>query len=199
MATKNMNYKKGDRVERIGTGATGTIDDVNTYEGQLTYIVKYDETQRRPSDGFEYLTEEVFPQEIEPDQADTLTEEEKRDTLYRLWDAAWEKAQDEPKELRVIVETNEADPSAPKNEFGRYYMIDKADGCGNVYDRWQVIRVDIVKSPYEVHRPNYAAANGYADDQAQICIEVANKNNIVRWARLMIDAGRVTDIYADCY
>jgi hypothetical protein len=66
MATKNMNYKKGDRVERIGTGATGTIDDVNTYEGQLTYIVKYDETQRRPSDGFEYLTEEVFANEIEP-------------------------------------------------------------------------------------------------------------------------------------
>jgi hypothetical protein len=133
------------------------------------------------------------------EQADTLTEEQKRDTLYRLWDAAWEKAQDEPKELRVIVETNEADPSAPKNEFGRYYMIDKADGCGNVYDRWQVIRVDIVKSPYEVHRPNYAAANGYADDQAQICIEVENKNNIVRWAHRMIDAGRVTDIYADCY
>jgi hypothetical protein len=138
-------------------------------------------------------------EEENSEQADTLTEAEKRDTLYRLWDAAWEKAQDEPKELRVIVETNEADPSAPKNEFGRYYMIDKADGCGNVYDRWQVIRVDIVKSPYEVHRPNYAAANGYADDQAQICIEVENKNNIVRWARLMIDAGRVTDIYADCY
>lgn len=66
MNSKNMNYKKGDRVERIGTGATGTIDDVNTYEGQLTYIVKYDETQRRHSDGFEYLTEEVFENEIEP-------------------------------------------------------------------------------------------------------------------------------------
>ena len=57
-------FQKGDRVERIGTGATGTIDDVNTYEGQLTYIVKYDETQRRQSDGFEYLTEEVFAEEI---------------------------------------------------------------------------------------------------------------------------------------
>ena len=66
MNAKNMNYKKGDRVERIGTGATGTIDDVNTYEGQLTYIVKYDQTQRRESDGFEYLTEEIFPNEIEP-------------------------------------------------------------------------------------------------------------------------------------
>ena len=135
----------------------------------------------------------------DPDEDPTLTEAEKHDTLCRLWDAAWQQAQSDPKTYRVIVETNEEDPTAPKNEFGRYYMIDKADGCGNVYDRWQVIRVDIVKSPYPVHRPNYAAANGYADDQAQICIEVENKNNIVRWARRMIDAGRVTDIYADCY
>ena len=131
--------------------------------------------------------------------ADTLTDQEKRDTLCRLWDAAWQQAQQDPEGTRVIVETNEEDPTAPDNEFGRYYMIDKADGCGNVYDRWQVIRVDIVKSPYPVHRPNFAAANGYADDQTQICIEVENRNNIVRWALRMIDAGRVTDIYADCY
>ena len=131
--------------------------------------------------------------------ADTLTDQEKRDTLCRLWDAAWHQAKADPKTYRVIVETNEEDPTAPANEFGRYYMIDKADGCGNVYDRWQVIRVDIVKSPFPVHRPNFAAANGYADDQAQICIEVENRNNIVRWALRMIDAGRVTDIYADCY
>lgn len=124
---------------------------------------------------------------------------EKRVTLYNLWEKAWAEAKADPKTYRVIVETNEADPSAPENEFGRYYMIDKADGCGNVYDRWQVIRVDIVKSPYPVHRPNFAAANGYADDQAQICIEVENPNNVTRWARKMIDAGRVTDIYADCY
>ena len=133
------------------------------------------------------------------DEDPTLTEKEKRDTLCRLWDAAWHQAKADPKTYRVIVETNEADPSAPANEFGRYYMIDKADGCGNMYDRWQVIRADIVKSPYPVHRPNYAAANGYADDQAQICIEVENRNNIVRWILRMIDAGRVTDIYADCY
>lgn len=63
---KNLTFQIGDRVERIGTGAAGTIDDVNNYEEQLTYIVKYDETQRRPSDGFEYLTEEVFENEIEP-------------------------------------------------------------------------------------------------------------------------------------
>lgn len=61
-----MTFQTGDRVKRIGTGATGTIDDVNNYEGQRTYIVKYDETQHRQSDGFEYLTEEVFPSEIEP-------------------------------------------------------------------------------------------------------------------------------------
>lgn len=129
----------------------------------------------------------------------TLTEAEKRDTLCRLWDAAWQQAQSDPETYRVIVETAEEDPTAPANEFGRYYMIDKADGCGNVYDRWQVTRVDIVKSPYPVHRPNNATAQGCADDHTQICIEVSNPNNLTRWARKMIDAGRVTDIYADCY
>jgi hypothetical protein len=146
-----------------------------------------------------FKTEDSDESDEEEEEDPTLTEAEKRDTLCRLWEAAWQQAQSDPEGTRVIVETNEEDPTAPANEFGRYYMIDKADGCGNVYDRWQVIRVDIVKSPYPVHRPNYAAANGYADDQAQICIEVSNPNNVTRWARLMIDAGRVTDIYADCY
>ena len=133
------------------------------------------------------------------DEDPTLTEAEKRDTLCRLWYAAWQQAKADPKTYRVIVETNEEDPTAPANEFGRYYMIDKADGCGNVYDRWQVIRVDIVKSPYEVHRPNFAAAHGYSDDQTQLACRCENPNNVTRWARKMIDAGRVTDIYADCY
>ena len=137
--------------------------------------------------------------EDEDDEDPTLTEAEKRDTLCRLWDAAWQQAQSDPEGTRVIVETNEEDPSANCNPYGRYYMVDKADGCGNVYDRWQVIRVDIVKSPYPVHRPNYAAANGYADDQAQLACRCENPNNVTRWARKMIDAGRVTDIYADCY
>lgn len=57
-------YNVGNRVQRIGTGATGTIDHLNCYEGQRTYVVKYDQTQRRPSDGFEYQTEEVFANEI---------------------------------------------------------------------------------------------------------------------------------------
>jgi hypothetical protein len=137
----------------------------------------------------------------EGDEDPTLTEAEKRDTLCRLWDAAWHQAKADPKTYRVIVETNEQDPSANCNPFGRYYMVDgsEAESCIEHAGQWVVIRVDTVTSPYEVHRPNYAAANGYADDQAQLCIEVANKNNIVRWARLMIDAGRVTDIYADCY
>ena len=191
----------GDRVQRIGTGATGTIDDVNTCDGKLTYIVKYDETQRRKADGFEFLTEEVFPQEIEPDQADTLTDEEKRDTLYRLWDAAWEKARKDPEGTRVIVETNEADPSAPKNEFGRYYMIDfwSEEDTGEGVGRWVVIRSDIAESPYQVHRPNWHTAEGYDDRATQPHCRVSNRNNLVRWALRMIDAARVTDIYADCY
>jgi hypothetical protein len=203
---KPADFKAGDRVRTIH--GLGTVTEhTPKYNAAQSVCVKLDKStynygwKGMPQIFIECRCDEItrYTEAEKLEDTDTLTEEEKRDTLYRLWDAAWEKAQDEPKELRVIVETNEADPSAPKNEFGRYYMIDKADGCGNVYDRWQVIRVDIVKSPYEVHRPNYAAANGYADDQAQICIEVANKNNIVRWARRMIDAGRVTDIYADCY
>ena len=125
--------------------------------------------------------------------------EEHADELRRLWDAAWQQAQSDPEGTRVIVETNEEDQTAPANEFGRYYMIDKADGCGNVYDRWQVIRVDTVTSPYEVHRPNWANTHGYSDNQTQLSCRCENPNNVTRWARLMIDAGRVTDIYADCY
>jgi hypothetical protein len=146
-----------------------------------------------------FKTEDSDESEEEDDEDPTLTEKEKLDTLCRLWDAAWQQAKADPKTYRVIVETNEKAPSEPKNEFGRYYMIDKADGCGNVYDRWQVIRVDIVKSPYPVHRPNYAAANGYSDNETQLACRCENPNNVTRWARKMIDAGRVTDIYADCY
>lgn len=59
------NYKIGDRVQNIATGATGTIDDfLIDDEGKRTYIVKYDEMQRRP-DSFEYQNEEVFAEEIE--------------------------------------------------------------------------------------------------------------------------------------
>lgn len=139
--------------------------------------------------------------ESDTDEDPTLTEAEKRDTLCRLWDAAWQQAQDDPEGTRVIVETNEADPSAPENDFGRYYMVDgsESESCIEHAGQWVVIRVDLVESPFEVHRPNFAAAHGYSDDQTQLACRCENPNNVTRWARRMIDAGRVTDIYADCY
>lgn len=59
-----MTFQIGDRVQRIGTGQAGTVDLFLIDEGKRTYIVKYDEMQRRP-DGFEYQNEEVFAEEIE--------------------------------------------------------------------------------------------------------------------------------------
>jgi len=139
--------------------------------------------------------------EDEDDEDPTLTEAEKRDTLCRLWDAAWQQAQSDPEGTRVIVETAEEDPTAPANEFGRYYMIDGSENESSIEHagQWVVIRSDVVTSPYEVRRPNFAAAHGYSDDQTQLACRCENHNNVTRWARLMIDAGRVTDIYADCY
>ena len=148
-----------------------------------------------------FKTEDSDESEEEEDEDPTLTEAEKRDTLCRLWDTAWQQAQDDPEGTRVIVETNEEDPSAPANEFGRYYMVDgsESESCIEHAGQWVVIRVDTVTSPYEVHRPNFAAAHGYSDNQTQLACRCENPNNVTRWARLMIDAGRVTDIYADCY
>ena len=122
-------------------------------------------------------------------------------TLYSDWDEAWQQARRDPEETRVIIETNEQDPTAPANEFGRYYMIDGSESESSIEHagQWVVIRVDTVTSPYEVHRPNFAAAHGYSDNQTQLACRCENPNNVTRWARLMIDAGRVTDIYADCY
>lgn len=139
--------------------------------------------------------------EGDKDEDPTLTEAEKRDTLCRLWDAAWHQAKADPKTYRVIVETNEEDPSAPANMFGRYYMIDfwSEEDTGEGVGRWVVIRSDIAESPYQVHRPNWHTAEGYDDRATQPHCRVSNRNNIVRWALRMIDAGRVTDIYADCY
>lgn len=126
--------------------------------------------------------------------------QEHADTLYSDWDEAFSKAKADPENKRVVVETGEPDPSAPKNQFGRYYMIDgSVEGCIEHAGQWAVIRSDIVESPYEVRRPNYHYMRGYADNDTQLCCRCENGNNITRWARLMIDAGRVTDIYADCY
>ena len=123
------------------------------------------------------------------------------DGLAAQWDKAFSKAKADPEGTRVIVETNEADPSAHENEFGRYYMVDGSESESSIEHagQWVVIRVDTVTSPYEVHRPNYAAAHGYSDNQTQLACRCENPNNVTRWARKMIDAGRVTDIYADCY
>ena len=122
-------------------------------------------------------------------------------TLYSDWDEAFSKAKQDPKTYRVIVETAEEDPTAPANVFGRYYMIDfwQAADTGEQVGRWVVIRSDVATSPYEVHRPNFLTSQNYADNATQPHCRCANPNNVTRWARLMIDAGRVTDIYADCY
>jgi hypothetical protein len=148
-----------------------------------------------------FKTEESDESDDEEDEDPTLTEAEKRDTLCRLWDAAWQQAKADPEGTRVIVETNEADPSAPENDFGRYYMVDgsESESCIEHAGQWVVIRVDTVTSPYEVHRPNWSYLHNYMDNEAQLFCRCENPNNVTRWARLMIDAGRVTDIYADCY
>lgn len=74
-------YNVGDRVQRIGTGATGIVDSLGRHEGRWTYNVRYDQTQRRPSDGFEYLTEEVFAEEIEKAKKESFG----KMFIYRLY------------------------------------------------------------------------------------------------------------------
>lgn len=157
--------------------------------------------QRLSVAGYFRYTPSAKSETAQDEEDPTLTEAEKRDTLCRLWDAAWQQARQDPEGTRVIVETAEQDPSAPDNEFGRYYMIDgsEAESCIEHAGQWVVIRVDTVTSPYEVHRPNWAHLNGYADNCAQLACRCENPNNIVRWAEKMINAGRVTDIYPDCY
>ena len=140
-------------------------------------------------------------EELRRMESDTLTDQEKGDTLKLRWAMAWAKAQANPDTHRVIVETNEQDPSAPQNEFGRYYMVDywKAEDTEEGVGRLVVIRSDIAESPFEVHRPNWHHLNGYDDRATQPHCRVSNPDNITRWAEKMINAGRVMDIYADCY
>lgn len=128
--------------------------------------------------------------------------EEHADGLRQQWDQAWKQAQSDPEGTRVIVETPEDDPSAPGNCFGRYYMVDgseKEESYIEFAGQWVVTRVDTVTSPFEVHRPNWQSSQGYADKSKQICCRSSHPANITRWARLMIDAGRVLDIYPDGY
>lgn len=60
-------FQIGDRVERKSDGERGTVDDYGVTDGKLTYIVKYDRTQRRQSDGFEYMSEELYGDELQTD------------------------------------------------------------------------------------------------------------------------------------
>lgn len=119
----------------------------------------------------------------------------------REWDEAFQKAKADPEGTRVIVETNEQDPTAPENEFGRYFMVDfwKAEDTGEQVGRWVVIRSDVVTSPYEVRRPNFLTSQHYADNATQPHCRCSNPNNVTRWAERMIKTGRVVSIYADCY
>jgi len=183
-----MHYRP--MLERIENG-----EDISESDRHLLNFLASDLLDIFKEDSDE--SEEDGDEEEDP----TLTEAEKRDTLYKLWDKAWAEAKADPEGTRVIVETNEEDPSAPANEFGRYYMVDgsEAESCIDHAGQWVVIRVDTVTSPYEVHRPNWANTHGYADSWTQLACRCENPNNVTRWARKMIDAGRMTDIYADCY
>ena len=80
-------FQIGDRVERKSDGELGTVDDYGVTDGKLTYIVKYDRTQRRQSDGFEYLSEELNGDEL---QANSI-ESRKRTIIARAKDdkQAW--------------------------------------------------------------------------------------------------------------
>ena len=201
----------------IKAGQFGTFADFLSYYRQhyrpiLQAIADGEDLTAQPAALLRFMAQDlldVFADDEDTDQGEdvsedddpTLTEAERVETLCRLWDAAWQQAKADPEGTRVIVETAEEDPSAPRNEFGRYYMIDgsEAESCIDHAGQWVVVRVDTVESPFEVRRPNWHQRHGYADNWTQLMCKCENPNNIVRWARRMIDAGRVTDIYADSY
>lgn len=209
---KPADFKAGDRVRTIH--GLGTVTEhTPKYNAAQSVCVKLDKStynygwKGMPQIFIECRCDEItrYTEKSEAahkeQERDTLTDQKKGDTLKLLWVMAWAKAQANPDTHRVIVETNEQDPSAPANEFGRYYMVDgsESESCIEHAGQWVVIRVDTVTSPFEVHRPNWANTHGYADSWTQLACRCENPNNVTRWARLMIDAGRVTDIYADCY
>ena len=211
---KPADFKPGDRVRTIH--GLGTLTEhTPQYNKAVSVCVKLDKStynygwKGMPHTFIECRCDEItrYTPSAKSETAhkeqerDTLTDQEKGDTLKLLWVMAWAKAQANPDTHRVIVETNEQDPSAPANEFGRYYMVDywKAEDMEEGVGRWVVIRVDLAESPFEVHRPNWHHLNGYDDRATQPHCRVSNPDNITRWAEKMINAGRVTDIYADCY
>ena len=214
---ENLHEYYNDNGAQIKAGQFGTFADFLSYYRQhyrpiLQAIADGEDLTAQPAALLRFMAQdllEVFADDEDTDQGEdvsddddpTLTEAERVETLCRLWDAAWQQAKADPEGTRVIVETAEEDPSAPRNEFGRYYMIDgsEAESCIDHAGQWVVVRVDTVESPFEVRRPNWHQRHGYADNETQLMCKCENPNNIVRWARLMIDAGRVTDIYADSY
>lgn len=119
--------------------------------------------------------------------------QEVMDAQGRQWDKAFSKAKKDPETYRVIVKTVESDTD--QEHSNRYFMVDywQEDGL------WHVCRSDTAESPYDVRRPNYCTSQGYADNYTQPCCRCQNPNNATRWAERMIRAGRVLDIYADCY
>ena len=202
----------------IKAGQFGTFADFLSYYRQhyrpiLQAIADGEELSAQPPHLLRFMASDLLEMfgEDEDDTEDaegedtdedpTLTEAEKRETLGALWDKAWAEAKADPEGTRVIVETAEQDPSAPANEFGRYYMIDgsTANSCAEHAGQWVVVRVDTVESPFEVRRPNWHSLNNYMDSETQLSCRCENPNNVTRWAAAMINAGRVTDIYADCY
>ena len=119
--------------------------------------------------------------------------EQVADTLYSDWDEAFSKARREPKDYRVIVETNEREEETGDGD--RYYMIDRWEPLsGTMLERWHVIRCDCAASPYDTRT---AKAYTVGTETQPSC--EASPANVTRWARLMIDAGRVVSIYAEDY
>ena len=213
---ENLHEYYNENGAQIKAGQFGTFADFLSYYRQhyrpiLQAIADGEDLTAQPAALLRFMAQDlldVFADDTDTDQGEdmseddpTLTEAERVETLCRLWDAAWQQAKADPEGTRVIVETAEEDPSAPRNEFGRYYMIDgsEAESCIDHAGQWVVVRVDTVESPFEVRRPNWHQRHGYADNETQLMCKCENPANIVRWARLMIDAGRVTDIYADSY
>ncbi len=102
--------------------------------------------------------------------------------LYRKFFIAWGNALQDPANERVIIETEEDEKLNPETCPKRYYMIDGADFVGDDFhteertDRlWQV-----------------------ASSDGSYC-HGASSRNVARWASLMIEHGRATNIYNDVY
>jgi len=98
----------------------------------------------------------------------------------RDWDEAWQVADTFPKTKRVIVETVEYDPDT---EDMIYYMVDGCDEGGG----------------YQEYQGQWSVTCSEVKDYGQRSCRSANPANLRRWAELMINHGRVCDIYVTEY